>query len=210
MEKFVSVTGYAAPMPIANVNTDMITPKYMLKWVTKTGLSWGLFREQRILPDGSENPDFVLNQEPWRAAKILVSLENFGCGSSREHAPWALFDFGIRSIVAVSFADIFYNNCFKNGILPVALDRAAVNRVMAEAVAKRGVKVDLPSQTVHLADGTVFSFEVNAFLKYRLENGLDDIGLTLQHADKIAAFETAQRAKLPWLYDRASLSAKSA
>ncbi len=206
MEKFTTIKGYAAPMPIANINTDMITPKYMLKWVTKIGLSWGLFREYRIRDDGSENPDFILNQEPWRKAKLIVALENFGCGSSREHAPWALYDFGIRSIIASSFADIFYNNCFKNGLLPVPLIPEEVDQVMAEAKAGRQVVVDLPTQTVTLEDGRSFSFEVTEFRKYCLLNGLDDIGITMEQAAKISKFEQAQQALQPWLYDRASLN----
>ncbi|NDY92392.1 3-isopropylmalate dehydratase small subunit [Ideonella livida] len=205
MEKFTTIQGYAAPMPIPNINTDMITPKYMLKWVTKTGLSWGLFREYRILDDGSENPDFVLNQAPWREAKLIVALENFGCGSSREHAPWALYDFGIRSIIAPSFADIFYNNCFKNGLLPVILTDDEVGQVMQEAKAGRQVTVDLPSQRVSLEDGRQFAFEVTEFRKYCLLNGLDDIGITLEQATKISEFERTQQTRQPWLYDRASL-----
>ena len=205
MEKFITVQGYAAPMPIANINTDMITPKYMLTWVTKTGLSWGLFREYRIRDDGSENPDYILNREPWRQAKLIVALENFGCGSSREHAPWALYDFGIRSIIAPSFADIFYNNCFKNGLLPVVLAPAEVDQVMQEAEAGRQVAVDLPQQKVTLADGRTFSFEVTEFRKHSLLNGLDDIAQTLQHSASIEAFEQRQRAAQPWLYERARL-----
>ncbi|MES3002433.1 MAG: 3-isopropylmalate dehydratase small subunit [Pseudomonadota bacterium] len=205
MEKFATVKGYAAPMPIPNINTDMITPKYMLKWVTKKGLSWGLFREYRIREDGSENPDFILNREPWRRAKLIVALENFGCGSSREHAPWALHDFGIRSVIAVSFADIFYNNCFKNGILPVTLSPAQVEQVMGEAQAGREVTVDLEAQEVRLESGEVFGFEVNEFRKRCLLQGLDDIALTLEHAPAIEGFESAQRARLPWLYERARL-----
>jgi 3-isopropylmalate dehydratase small subunit len=206
VEKFTSIKGYAAPMPIPNINTDMITPKYMLKWVTKTGLSWGLFREYRIRDDGSENPDFILNQEPWRKAKLIVALENFGCGSSREHAPWALYDFGIRSVIATSFADIFYNNCFKNGLLPVILKPEEIGQVMEEAKAGRQVTVDLLAQKVTLEDGRKFGFEVTEFRKYCLLNGLDDIGLTLEQAPKIKQFEQAQRARQPWLYDRTPLN----
>jgi 3-isopropylmalate/(R)-2-methylmalate dehydratase small subunit len=205
MDKFTTVTGYAAPMPMPNINTDMITPKYMLKWVTKKGLSWGLFREHRIREDGSENPEFILNREPWRQARIIVSLENFGCGSSREHAPWALHDFGIRSLIAISFADIFFNNCFKNGILPVTLPPEQVQRAMNEAQAGRQVTVDLHAQQVRLADGTTFEFEITEFRKRCLLNGLDDIGLTLEQEQKIGRFERQQRAQLPWLYERARL-----
>jgi 3-isopropylmalate/(R)-2-methylmalate dehydratase small subunit len=206
MEKFDTIQGYAAPMPIPNINTDMITPKEVLKAVTKTGLSWGLFREYRIRDDGSENPDFILNQEPWRKARLIVALENFGCGSSREHAPWALYDFGIRSIIAPSFADIFYNNCFKNGLLPVILKPEEVDAAMEEARAGRQISVDLPRQTVTLQDGRQFRFEVTEFRKHCLLNGLDDIGLTLEQAPKIAQFEQAQRARQPWLYDRSPLN----
>ncbi|MES2937159.1 MAG: 3-isopropylmalate dehydratase small subunit [Pseudomonadota bacterium] len=206
MEKFTTIKGYAAPMPIPNINTDMITPKYMLKWVTKTGLSWGLFREYRIRDDGSENPDFILNQEPWRKAKLIVALENFGCGSSREHAPWALYDFGIRSIIATSYADIFFNNCFKNGLLPVVLKPEEVDQVMEEAKAGREVAVDLPQQKVTLEDGRQFGFDVTEFRKHCLLNGLDDIGLTMQQAPKIDQFEQRQRAAQPWLYERTPIA----
>ncbi|WP_010110096.1 3-isopropylmalate dehydratase small subunit [Verminephrobacter aporrectodeae] len=206
MEKFTRVQGYAAPMPIANINTDMITPKYMLKWVTKTGLGWGLFREYRMRNDGSENSDFVLNQEPWRKSRLIVALENFGCGSSREHAPWALYDFGIRSIIAPSFADIFYNNCFKNSLLPVILSPEEVAAAMQEATAGRQISVDLPEQTVTLEDGRQFRFEVTGLRKHCLLHGLDDIGLTLQQAARIDQFEQDQRARQPWLYERARIS----
>jgi len=192
-------------MPQANINTDMITPKYILKAVTKKGLSWGLFREYRFRPDGTENPDFVLNQEPYRQAKVIVAFENFGCGSSREHAPWALLDFGIRSVIAPSFADIFFNNCFKNGILPVVLPVDQVKRVMAEAEAKRTIAVDLDAQRVEMKDGTQFPFEITAFRKRCLLNGLDDISLTTELEAKISDFEIRQKQQLPWLYDRASL-----
>ncbi|HHW4679637.1 MAG TPA: 3-isopropylmalate dehydratase small subunit [Xylella sp.] len=206
MEKFTTVKGYAAPMPLSNINTDMITPKYMLKWVTKTGLSWSLFREYRIRDDGSENPDFILNQEPWRKAKLIVALENFGCCSSREHALWALYDFGIRSVIETSFADIFYNNCFKNGLLPVTLKPNEITQVMEKATAGRQVAVDLLAQKVILENNCQFEFEVTEFREYCLLNGLDDIGLTLEQVPKIEQFEQLQRTQQPWLYDRVPLN----
>jgi len=206
VEKFTSIKGIAAPMPIANIDTDMIAPKLLLKSVTKFGLSWGLFREHRFHDNGTEKPDFILNQDPWRHAKIIVALENFGCGSSREHAPWALYDFGFRCIIAPSFADIFYNNCFKNGLLPISLSPEAVNEVMVDAKAGREVGVDLLSQAVTLDDGRVFIFEIEGFLKYCLLNGLDDIGITLGKVEKIDRFEELQQLRHPWLYDRSSLS----
>ncbi|MEX6505265.1 3-isopropylmalate dehydratase small subunit [Jiella sp. M17.18] len=205
MEKFTSVSGYAAPIPINNVNTDMITPKNVLKAVTKKGLVPFFFQEYRFNPDGSENPDFVLNKEPWRNAKIIVSLENWGCGSSREHSPWAMKDFGIRSVIAISFADIHYSNCFKNGILPVALKPDEVDRVMKSAEAGEIVTVDLEALAVTLEDGTRFAFEVEDFRRDALLSGLDEVGQTLEHEDQIAAFEAKQRQVTPWLYDRRPL-----
>ncbi|MCW2240502.1 3-isopropylmalate dehydratase small subunit [Azospirillum canadense] len=202
MEKFVQITGYAAPMPMNNINTDMITPKQVMKAVSRKGLSWGLFCEYRFDDQGNENPDFVLNKEPWRRASIVVALENWGCGSSREHAPWAMLDFGIRSVIAISFADIHYNNCFKNGILPVALKPDEVARVMKDAEAGKPVTVDLPSQTVRLEDGAAFPFHVDPFRKDCLLNGFDDIALTMLESDKIDAYESAYRKKVPWLFDR--------
>ncbi|WP_040489174.1 3-isopropylmalate dehydratase small subunit [Fulvimarina pelagi] len=202
MEKFVSVTGIAAPMPINNVDTDMITPKPVLKAVTKKGLAWSLFQEHRFKPDGTENPEFVLNQEPWRNAKIIVSLENWGCGSSREHSPWAMYDFGIRAVIAISYADIHYNNCFKNGILPVTLSPDEVDVVMEAARRGEEVTVDLEDEEVRLADGTVFAFEIEDYRRDALLRGLDEIGQTLDQGDAIFAFEEKQRKVTPWLYDR--------
>jgi len=203
MEKFTTLTGVAAPMPQINVDTDMIIPKQFLKTIHRTGLGKNLFDEMRFRDDGSENPDFVLNQPAWRGASILVAGENFGCGSSREHAPWALLDFGISCVIAPSFADIFYNNCFKNGILPVVLPPEDIDKLMDDAA--RGsnavVTVDLETQTITGPDGGSIAFEVDAFRKHCLLNGLDDIGLTVQKAAAIDDFEARQRRDAPWLAD---------
>jgi 3-isopropylmalate/(R)-2-methylmalate dehydratase small subunit len=202
MEKFTTLTAVAAPLPMINVDTDMIIPKQFLKTIKRSGLGKDLFNEMRYLDDGSENPDFVLNKPAYRKARILVAGENFGCGSSREHAPWAIQDFGIRCIIAPSFADIFYNNCFKNGLLPVVLTEAEVDRLFYECAAFPGLRllVDLEQQTVSGADrAQVMRFEVDEFRKYCLLNGLDEIGLTLRHADKIRAFEAQRLAQHPWL-----------
>jgi 3-isopropylmalate/(R)-2-methylmalate dehydratase small subunit len=200
MEKFTTLTGIAAPMPLVNIDTDMIIPKQYLKTIQRTGLGRALFDEMRYHPDGTENPDFVLNRPPYRNAQILVTGDNFGCGSSREHAPWALLDFGIRCVISTSFADIFYNNCFKNGILPVVLPAAAVAHLMDEAQkgANARLTVDLPAQTVTAPDGTVYSFDIDPFKKHCLLNGLDDIGLTLEKTDAIDAFEARARTRFPW------------
>ncbi|MBW7852140.1 MAG: 3-isopropylmalate dehydratase small subunit [Rhodospirillales bacterium] len=201
MDKFTKLTGVAAPLPIINVDTDMIIPKQFLKTIKRTGLGRNLFDEMRYTPDGREVPDFVLNQPAYRKAVILVAGANFGCGSSREHAPWALLDFGIRCIIAPSFADIFYNNCFKNGILPIRLPQEQVDKLMDDA--RRGanaiVTVDLEKQEITGPDGGCIRFEVDPFRKHCLLNGLDDIGLTLQKADRIEAFETRMRQSQPWL-----------
>jgi 3-isopropylmalate/(R)-2-methylmalate dehydratase small subunit len=199
MQPFTTLTGIAAPLPMINVDTDMIIPKQFLKTIKRSGLGVSLFYEMRYDDDERERGDFVLNREPWRRAEILVTGQNFGCGSSREHAPWALLDFGIRAIVAPSFADIFYNNCFKNGILPVVLADAEVARVMAAAERGETVTVDLPAGDVRLASGDRLPFAVDPFQKHCLLNGLDDIGLTLQKAAKIDGFEARQRAERPWL-----------
>ena len=201
MDKFTTLTAVAAPMPMINVDTDRIIPKQFLKIVNRTGLGKSLFLEVRYKPDGSENPDFVLNKPAYRKAKIIVAGDNFGCGSSREHAPWALLDFGIRSIIAPSFADIFFNNCFKNGILPITLPKEQVDKLMAlaENGANATMTVDLEAQTVTGADGVSYKFDVDPFRKHCLLNGLDDIGLTLQHEKKISAFEARQRQERPWL-----------
>ena len=199
MEKFDKLTGIAAPLDIINVDTDMIIPKQFLKTIQRSGLGKNLFDEMRYAPDGQEIADFVLNQAAYREAQILVAGDNFGCGSSREHAPWALLDFGIRCIIAPSFADIFYNNCFKNGILPIVLPQTEVDKLMDDA--KRGanatISVDLESQTIQGPDGGAISFEVDGFRKQCLMEGLDDIGLTLQKAQAIDAYEETLDAQ-PW------------
>ncbi len=201
MDKFTVLTGVAAPLPMINVDTDMIIPKQFLKTIKRTGLGKNLFHEMRYDDNGAENPDFVLNKPAYRAAKILVAGDNFGCGSSREHAPWALLDFGIRCIVAPSFADIFYNNCFKNGILPITLPQAEVDKLMDDAGrgANATVTVDLEKQEIRGPDGGVIAFDVDPFRKHCLLNGLDDIGLTLQKAAKIDDFEARRRQQAPWL-----------
>jgi 3-isopropylmalate/(R)-2-methylmalate dehydratase small subunit len=200
MEKFTTLTGVAAPLEITNVDTDMIIPKQYLKTIKRTGLGKGLFAELRYKDDGSENPDFVLNKPAYRNAKILVALDNFGCGSSREHAPWALLDFGIRCVISTSFADIFYNNCFKNGILPIKVSPQDLAKLLDDA--KRGsnatLTVDLNSQEIRGPDGGVIGFEIDPFRKHCLLNGLDDIGLTLQKAGKIEAYEAKAAAQRPW------------
>ncbi len=201
MEKFQNFEGVAASLPIINVDTDMIIPKQFLKTVTRTGLGKNLFFEMRYTQDGAEKPDFVLNREPWNHATILVAGQNFGCGSSREHAVWAIADFNIRCIIAPSFADIFYSNCFKNGILPIQLSQGDVETLMKDAERGRdgSLAINLEAQTVTRGDGSVFSFEIDPFLKRCLLEGLDDIALTLQKEDKIAAFEARQCEMHPWL-----------
>ncbi len=201
MEKFTRLTGVAAPLPITNIDTDMIIPKQFLKTIRRSGLGKALFYEMRYNEDGSENPDFVLNKPQYRNASILVAGENFGCGSSREHAPWALLDFGIRCIIAPSFADIFYSNCFKNGILPIVLPKEDVDRLMedAERGANATVTVDLEKQEITGPDGGVIRFDIDPFRKHCLLEGLDDIGLTLQKLDRIEAYEKRQAEEFPWL-----------
>ena len=199
MQPFTTLTGTAVPLPMMNVDTDMIIPKQFLKTIKRSGLGASLFFDMRYDESGGERADFILNREPWRRAQILVAGQNFGCGSSREHAPWALLDFGIRAIVAPSFADIFYNNCFKNGILPVVLPSAQVDRLMAAAEAHEVLTIDLPAQEVRLAVDR-FRFDVDPFRKHCLVNGLDDIALTLAKSERIAAFEARQKAVEPWLY----------
>ena len=200
MDKFTTITGIAAPMPLVNIDTDMIIPKQFLKTIHRSGLGKNLFDEMRYFPDGTENPDFVLNKPAWRDAQIIVAGDNFGCGSSREHAPWALLDFGIRCVISTSFADIFYNNCFKNGILPITLPQEQVDRLMEDA--RRGsnarITVDLEAQTVSASEGEVFHFEIDPFRKHCLLNGLDDIGLTLENAGDIDAYEAKTRMSRPW------------
>ncbi|MEL6168899.1 MAG: 3-isopropylmalate dehydratase small subunit [Pseudomonadota bacterium] len=200
MDAFKTLTGIAAPLPLINVDTDMIIPKQFLKTIKRSGLGANLFDEMRYDDDGNEIPDFVLNKTPYRDAEILVGGDNFGCGSSREHAPWALLDFGIRCVIAPSFADIFYNNCFKNGILPIALPKEQVDVLMADAEkgANARIEIDLESQTVTSADGTVFAFEIDAFKKHCLLNGLDDIGLTMEKSGAIDSFEQKAALERPW------------
>jgi len=202
MDKFTKLTGVAAPLPIINVDTDMIIPKQFLKTIKRTGLGKSLFFEMRFDDAGNEIQDFVLNQQAYRNAEILVAGNNFGCGSSREHAPWAILDFGIRCIIAPDFADIFYNNCFKNGILPIKLPQEDVDKLMedAERGANATVSVDLESQEITGPDGGTISFDIDPFRKHCLMNGLDDIGLTLERADKIDSFEDRSRASQPWLH----------
>ena len=202
MQKFTTLTAVAAPLAMINVDTDMIIPKQFLKTIQRTGLGKHLFEEMRYTPDGKELPDFVLNKPAYRKAQILVTGQNFGCGSSREHAPWALADFGIRCVIATSFADIFYNNCFKNGILPIVLPQEDVDKLMDDA--NRGanavVTVDLEKQEIRGPDGGMIKFDVDPFRKQCLLNGWDDIGLTLRHADKIRAFEEQRRAQHPYYF----------
>jgi 3-isopropylmalate/(R)-2-methylmalate dehydratase small subunit len=200
MQKFTTLTGIAAPMPLVNIDTDMIIPKQFLKTIARTGLGKNLFDEMRYNLDGTEIADFVLNQPAYRRAEIIIAGDNFGCGSSREHAPWALLDFGIRCVVATSFADIFYNNCFKNGILPIVMPQEVVDVLMADAKKGENARqtVDLVTQTVTTSDGQVFPFEVDAHRKHCLLNGLDDIGLTLEKAASIDAFEKKNAASRPW------------
>jgi 3-isopropylmalate/(R)-2-methylmalate dehydratase small subunit len=200
MEKFVTLTGIAAPLPMINVDTDMIIPKQYLKTIKRTGLGKGLFAELRYDEQGKPKPDFVLHKPPYNKAVILIAGENFGCGSSREHAPWALLDFGFRCIIAPSFADIFYNNCFKNGILPIALPQAEIDKLLDDAArgANATITVDLAAQEIRGPDGGVIHFDVDAFQKRCLMEGLDDIGLTLEKADAITAFEGANRVRRPW------------
>jgi 3-isopropylmalate/(R)-2-methylmalate dehydratase small subunit len=200
MDKFTTLTGVAAPMPLVNIDTDMIIPKQFLKTIQRSGLGKNLFDEMRYTQDGQEIPDFVLNQPAYRKSEIIVAGDNFGCGSSREHAPWALLDFGIRCVISTSFADIFYNNCFKNGILPVVLPQEAIDHLMDDARkgANARITVDLDSQTVTASDGSTFKFEVDAFKKHCLMNGLDDIGLTLEKAVAIDSFEKKNAALRPW------------
>ena len=201
MDKFNKLTGIAAPMPLINVDTDMIIPKQFLKTIKRSGLGANLFDEMRFDDNGDEIADFVLNKPAYRDAQILVAGDNFGCGSSREHAPWALLDFGIRCVIAPSFADIFYNNCFKNGILPIVLPQEQVDMLMddAERGANAVVSVDLESQTITGPDGGEISFEVDAHRKHCLLNGLDDIGLTMEKAPSIKAFEAEAAQARPWV-----------
>jgi 3-isopropylmalate/(R)-2-methylmalate dehydratase small subunit len=200
MQKFTTLTGIAAPMPLVNIDTDMIIPKQFLKTIQRSGLGKNLFDEMRYTQDGAEIPDFVLNQPAYRNAEILIAGDNFGCGSSREHAPWALLDFGIRCVISTSFADIFYNNCFKNGILPIVMPQDVVDALMADARkgANARITVDLAAQTVTASDGQTFAFEVDGHRKHCLMNGLDDIGLTLEKAAAIDSYESRVATLRPW------------
>ena len=201
MEPFKQLSGVAAPLPMINVDTDMIIPKQFLKTIKRTGLGTALFHEMRTREDGSPNPDFVLNKPAYKSAKILIAGANFGCGSSREHAPWALLDFGIRCVIAPSFADIFFNNCFKNGILPIALPQSEIDKLLDDA--SRGanaiVSIDLGKQEIRGPDGGVIHFDVDPFRKQCLLNGWDDIGLTLRHEKDIAGYEASHKAQMPWI-----------
>jgi 3-isopropylmalate/(R)-2-methylmalate dehydratase small subunit len=211
MDAFVRITGIVAPLDRANVDTDQIIPKQYLKSIKRTGFGPTLFDDWRYLDPGEPgmdhsqrrvNPDFVLNRERYQGAQVLLARENFGCGSSREHAPWALLDYGFRVIIAPSFADIFFNNCFKNGILPIVLDSGTVDELFQETEATPGyqLEVDLEAQRITKPDGTGISFEVDGFRRHCLLNGLDDIGLTLQHTDEIRAYEERRRGEAPWLF----------
>jgi 3-isopropylmalate/(R)-2-methylmalate dehydratase small subunit len=202
MEKFTKLTGVAAPMNMINVDTDMIIPKQFLKTIKRSGLGQHLFDEMRFNRDGSEVEDFVLNKPAYRKASILVAGDNFGCGSSREHAPWALLDFGIKCVISTSFADIFYNNCFKNGILPIKVSKEQLDTLMddAERGANATLSVDLENQVIQGPDGGEIKFEIDEFKRHCLLNGLDDVGLTMQVNDKIDNFEDQQKAGQPWLY----------
>jgi 3-isopropylmalate/(R)-2-methylmalate dehydratase small subunit len=211
MDKFLRLEGLVAPLDRANVDTDAVIPKQFLKSIKRSGFGPNLFDEWRYLDHGEPgmdnskrplNPEFVLNQPRYRGAQILLARENFGCGSSREHAPWALLDFGFRAIVAPSYADIFFNNCFKNGLLPVVLDAGAVDLLFHEVLAEPGYRltVDLPQQVVLTPSGKAYPFDIDAFRKHCLVNGLDEIGLTLAHAEEIRAFEAKRKAEQPWLF----------
>ena len=201
MEKFEKMTAIAAPMPLINIDTDMIIPKQFLKTIKRSGLGVSAFHEMRYQMDGTENPDFVLNQDAYRNANILVAGDNFGCGSSREHAPWALLDFGVRCVISTSFADIFYNNCFKNGILPVIVTDKELNVLMqdAEKGSNARMVIDLESQIIETSDGKVINFDVDQHRKHCLINGLDDIGLTMEKAASIDMFEKQMATNAPWV-----------
>ena len=201
MEKFEKLTGIAAPMPLVNIDTDMIIPKQFLKTIKRSGLGVHAFDEMRYLDDGSENPDFVLNKPQYRDAQVIVAGDNFGCGSSREHAPWALADFGIKAVISTSFADIFYNNCFKNGMLPIVLPQEAVDVLMADAEkgANARMTIDLENQVVTTSDGEEFRFEIDSFKKHCLMEGLDDIGLTMAKEASIDSYEAQAAQARPWV-----------
>jgi 3-isopropylmalate/(R)-2-methylmalate dehydratase small subunit len=201
MEKFTELTGIAAPLPMINIDTDMIIPKQFLKTIKRSGLGVSLFYEMRYDTEGKENPDFVLNKGPYRSAKILIAGANFGCGSSREHAPWAILDFGIRCVIAPSFADIFFSNCFKNGILPIALPQSEIDKLLDDASrgANATITVDLERQEIRGPDGGTIRFDIDPFRKKCLIEGLDDIGLTLVKKDRIDSYEAKAKLERPWL-----------
>ena len=201
MESFEKLSGIAAPMPLINIDTDMIIPKVFLKTIKRSGLGANLFDELRYDGNGNENPNFVLNKPQYRSAEIIVAGDNFGCGSSREHAPWAIKDFGIRCVISTSFADIFYNNCFKNGILPIVLPTEQVEALMedAENGSNARMEVDLEAQTVTSSDGDVFNFEIDPFKKHCLLNGLDDISLSLEKSYSIDSYEATIAVERPWV-----------
>ena len=200
MDKFTTLTAVAAPIPRVNIDTDAIIPKQYLKTIHRTGLGKGLFSEWRYNDDGTENPDFVLNQPAYQQAKLIVAGDNFGCGSSREHAPWALLDYGIRCVISTSFADIFYNNCFKNGILPVTVSPEDLDKLMDDASrgANATVTVDLEAKEIRGPDGGVIKFDLDEFKRHCLLNGLDDIGLTMEKAPAIASYEQRAAENRPW------------
>ena len=206
MDKFKTLTGVAAPMNMINIDTDKIIPKLHLRTIKRTGLGKVLFDEMRFEPDGAEKPDFVLNREPYRNAKILVAGDNFGCGSSREHAPWALLDFGIRCVISTSFADIFYNNCFKNGILPIRVTKEQLEALMADASDKDNpeLTIDLETKVIRRPNGATIRFDLEKFRRECLLEGLDDIGLTMQKNAAIDRFEAGQAMREPWLYTAAA------
>ena len=201
MEKFEKITAVAAPMPLINIDTDMIIPKQFLKTIKRSGLGVSAFHEMRYQMDGTENPDFILNQEAYRDANILVAGDNFGCGSSREHAPWALLDFGIRCVISTSFADIFYNNCFKNGILPIVVEEDELKLLMQDAEKGSNARmiVDLENQQVETSDGEIVKFDIDQHEKHCLVNGLDDIGLTMEKVKSIDTFEAKMAQNVPWV-----------
>ena len=201
MQKFDKLSGVAAPLNILNIDTDMIIPKQFLKTIRRSGLGVNLFSEMRYTDDGGENPDFVLNKPAYRNAEILVAGDNFGCGSSREHAPWALLDFGIRCVISTSFADIFYNNCFKNGILPIKVSADERDALLADAADTENpeLTIDLAGQTISRPNGVAISFDIDPFRKQCLLDGLDDIGLTMEKETSISTFEEGRKAGMPWL-----------
>jgi len=201
MQKFTTLTGVAAPLPMINVDTDAIIPKQFLKTIKRTGLGKNLFSELRYEENGDEKPDFVLNKPAYRKAQILIAGENFGCGSSREHAPWALLDYGIRCVISTSFGDIFYNNCFKNGILPIRVSPEDLEKLFddADRGANATLSIDLEAQEIRGPDGGMVKFEIDAFRKHCLLNGLDDVGLTMVKKDKIDSFESKVKGERPWM-----------